>query len=348
MWVRLFLALYAIAIGTKVLFRRLFRGPKRPGWGFLFEATIEIARGIVRRGASRLNAGQGLGVLSVPVAPADSRRVSFERKLLAELPTEVHTPASFAPGEPTILYLHGGGYVTCSPATHRELTRRLAIAAGARVYVPDYRKAPAHVFPAQVDDAVACYRELLASGVSPRTLFIGGDSAGGGLCLALLQRLREANETLPCGVLLLSPWVDLECTGETLLKHAEYDYLAGDLVSAAAKIYAAQTDLTHPHISPLKADLRGMPPMIVQTGGAEVFMAENVAFVELARSAGVDITHEITEHMVHVFQAFVLVSPEGNKAIQSLGRFVRERAGLAMAPAAEVAAPVAAVAQTAQ
>ncbi len=332
MWFRLQIVLYALAISAWVAVRRLFRGPKRPGWSYTFECGVEIVRGIVRRGADRLHAGGSLSPLFVPSAPASSKRVRTEAAQLAGLPTEIHTATSFEPGQPTILYLHGGGYVTCSPATHRELTRQLAIAAGARCFVPNYRKAPAHVFPAAVDDAVACYREILGSGVAASTLFIAGDSAGGGLCLALLQRLREAGEPLPRAAILLSPWVDLTCQGETLTTHAEFDYLSAEMITGAAKLYASTTPLDHPHLSPINADLAGFPPLLVQTGGAEVFVSENLAFVERARAAGVDVKHELMEHMVHVFQAFVLVSSPGRDAIESAGRFVREQAGLPLPP----------------
>lgn len=335
MWMRLFLVLYALYVGTLVFFRRLLSGPKRPGWSFTFESGVEIVRRLVRRGAVLLESGQGLRPIPGMPVP-QSARVRTERTELAGLRTEVHTPAGFTNDHPTILYLHGGGYVSCSPGTHRELTRRLAIAAEARCVVPDYRKAPAHVFPAAVDDAVACYRALLAQGVPPQKLFVGGDSAGGGLTLALLQRLRDAGEPLPRAALLLSPWVDLACTGETLHKHAEYDYLSADMIVQAAKLYARDEALTHPHISPIHADLAGLPPLMVQTGGAEVFVSENLALVERARAAGVEVTHEIADDMVHVFQAFVMVSRPGHDAIQSLGKFVRGKVGVVTEGAAAV------------
>jgi epsilon-lactone hydrolase len=325
MWMRFLIVVYALAVATLVFVRRLFRGPKRPGWNFTFETGVEIVRRLVRRGESALAAGKALPPLPDPPRSPASSRVRTETGVLAGLPTEFHTALERGDAPlATILYLHGGGYVSCSPATHRELTRRLAIAANARCVVPNYRKAPEHVFPAAVDDAVACYHELLVSGVSSSALFIAGDSAGGGLCLALLQRLRELDAPMPRAALLLSPWVDLACTGETLRSHAEYDYLAADLIAHAAKTYADGESLEHPQISPLHMDFTGIPPLYIQTGGAEVFVSENLALVEKARAAGVQVTHEIAEHMVHVFQAFVIVSRRGQEAIHALGRFVRE------------------------
>lgn len=330
MLLRFFLVVFALWTGIRVGLRRLFRGPARPGWTFQFETAVEITRRLIRSKASLLTEpqpGQPMFPKDLAVPLRESRRVKHVVGEHAGVPAETHTPATWQPGHPTLLYFHGGGYVSCSPGTHRELLRRIALASGARCIAPDYRKAPDHVFPAAVDDASACYRELLSSGVAASDILVGGDSAGGGLALALMLRLRDEGAPLPRAAVLLSPWVDLECNGESLHAHAPFDYLNHELALGAARLYAGEASLRDPLVSPLYADLTGLPPMLVQTGGAEVFATENLALVEKARAAGVQVTHEITEHMVHVFQAFTVVVAEGRVAIASIGAFVRQQTG---------------------
>jgi acetyl esterase/lipase len=254
------------------------------------------------------------------------RSIALEQKLetttFAGLPVDIHTPHSWTTGGPTILYLHGGAYISCSPGTHRDLVSRIAFACGARCVVPDYRLAPVHPFPAAIDDALSAYHALLADGVDPRTLFLAGDSAGGGLSVAILLSLRDAGSPLPRGAVLLSPWVDLAGTSETMLTNRAYDYLSGDTL-ATAKLYAKDAELSHPLVSPVYAELAGLPPLLVQSGDAEILFAENQRLVERARAAGVLVQHEIEPGMVHVFQGFASVSPQGRAAIVSIGRFVR-------------------------
>lgn len=334
------LALLALGVLLRVAWLRLVRGPKHPRWRFLFELVAEIARSVMRRGFANIDAvGIGGGGRRAGRAiPAElAGKVVCEPTTHAGLRTEVHTPEGWAPGAPTLLYLHGGGYVTCSPGTHRELIARIAGASGARAVAVDYRKAPRHPYPAAVEDALGAYRELLAAGVAPGTLFVGGDSAGGGLTLTLLQRLRDAGEPLPRAALLLSPWVDLEGTGESVRSNAAFDYLSEHMLSFAAQAYLGGADRRDPLVSAVHADLRGLPPLLVQTGGAELFLSENTRFVERAREHRVDITHEIEDGMVHVFQVFAQISPEARSAIERIGRYVRERSLPAAIPAAAAA-----------
>jgi monoterpene epsilon-lactone hydrolase len=183
-----------------------------------------------------------------------------------------------------------------------------------------------HPFPAAIDDALSAYYALLAEGVEASTIFLAGDSAGGGLSVATLLSLRDAGAPLPRGAVLLSPWVDLAGTGETMLTNRVYDYLAGDTV-ATAKLYAKEAGLSHPLVSPVYAELSGLPPLLVQSGDAEILFSENQRLVERARAAGVDVRHEIEPGMVHVFQGFAAVAPQGRAAIASIGRFVRSLAG---------------------
>jgi len=301
---------------------RLFRGPKRPGWTFRFEILVAVLREAIALTGLKAVSGQSRRRLSTRVPRSIALEQKLESTTFAGLPVDIHTPHSWTPGGPTILYLHGGAYISCSPGTHRELVSRIAFACGARCVVPDYRLAPDHPFPAAIDDAVSAYHALLAEGVDPRTLFLAGDSAGGGLSVATLLSLRDAGSPLPRGAVLLSPWVDLAGTSETMLTNRTFDYLSGDTV-ATAKLYAKDAELSHPLVSPVYAELAGLPPLLVQSGDAEILFAENQRLVERARAAGVLVQHEIEPGMIHVFQGFASVSPQGRAAIVSIGRFVR-------------------------
>jgi acetyl esterase/lipase len=229
-------------------------------------------------------------------------------------------------GDRVVLYLHGGGYVIGSINSHRDLGGRLSRAAGARVLVLDYRLAPEHPFPAAVDDALAAYRWLLAEGHAPQNIAIGGDSAGGGLTLATLLALRDAGETLPAAGICLSPWTDLAGTGESLRTKAEADPMVQwSRLAQYAAAYLGEQDARTPLASPLYADLRGLPPLLIQVGTAETLLDDASRVAARARSAGVDVTYEAWDDMIHVFQAFAALLPEGQQAIERIGAFVRER-----------------------
>jgi acetyl esterase/lipase len=201
---------------------------------------------------------------------------------------------------------------------------RLALAANARVVAVDYRLAPRYPFPAAIEDCESAYRALLASGESPDRLIVGGDSAGGGLALALLQRLRDAGLGMPCAAFLISPWVDLTCSSESIRRHASYDYLPVSGLPVAAKHYLGETDARHPLVSATFADLHGLPPLLVHIGGAELFHDEDRAFVTRARAAGVDVTEHVADGMIHVWHLFAALFPESRLAIAAIGAYVRD------------------------
>ena len=322
-WV-LYFRLFLVALGAAV--RRLLRGPRHRSWSFRFEVLVDVLREAITLSGLSGVSGPASRRLATRAPRHLARELTLESITFAGLPADIHTPRSWKRGAPTILYLHGGAYISCSPRTHRELVARIALACGARCIVPDYRLAPRHPFPAAVEDAVACYRALLGEGIDPRTLFLAGDSAGGGLSVATMLSAREAGLPMPRGAVLISPWVDLAGTGETMRTNRAYDYLAGDTI-ATAKLYAKDTDLAHPLVSPVYADLSGLPPLLVQSGDAEILFSENQRLVERARAAGIDVTHEIEPGMVHVFQGFAAVCPQGLVAIASIGAFVRSLGG---------------------
>jgi acetyl esterase/lipase len=224
-----------------------------------------------------------------------------------------------------ILYLHGGGYVIGSINTHKELASRLSRAARARVLVIDYRMGPEHPHPAAVEDASAAYRWLLANGAKPSSIAIAGDSAGGGLTVATLVALRDAGVALPAAGVCLSPWVDLEGIGESMTSKAAVDPMVqrDGLLKMAAAYLAGQNPRT-PTASPLYANLSGLPPLLIQVGTAETLLDDSTRIAERARKAGVQVTLEPWEDMIHVWQAFAPLLPEGQQAIERIGEFVRQ------------------------
>lgn len=319
---RLFVVLTIVTSSVRVFFRRLFRGRAEPTWSLPFEVAVDVERRFMQNGFGEAKDGLPISDAPVPRDPRLVTRVALSTMDLGGLATEVHTPQGWREGEATLLYWHGGGYISCSPRTHRDLVSRIALHSGARCFVPNYRKAPAHPFPTALDSAVHVFEALLASGVEPASLFFGGDSAGGGLSLALALRLREAGSPLPRALVLLSPWVDLTGSGDSV-KTAHLDILDAEMIASGASLYAGTTALDHPHVSPLHADLTGLPPLLVQTGQREVFYSENHTFVERARAAGVTVTHEVSPGMVHVFQTLAFLNARANSAVRSIGTFVR-------------------------
>lgn len=226
----------------------------------------------------------------------------------------------------TVLYLHGGGYVIGSVETHACLIDGIGRAAGCRMLALDYRLAPEHPFPAAVDDVVAAYRWLIGQGADPARTVIAGDSAGGGLTVAALVALRDAGVPVPAGGICLSPWADLEGLGESMSTRAEADPMVGrDGLLNMARLYLGTTEARHPLASPLHADLRGLPPLLVQVGDAEVLLDDATRLAERARAAGVDVEIEVWPEMVHVFQAFAPMLPEGREAVARIGDWARAR-----------------------
>jgi acetyl esterase/lipase len=224
-----------------------------------------------------------------------------------------------------VLYLHGGGYVVGSLDTHRDLAARVGRAGGARVLAIDYRLAPEHPHPCAVDDAVRAYRWLLAQGIAPARLAIAGDSAGGGLTIATLVALRDRGLPAPAGAVCFSPWVDMEAAGESMRTIVDDPMLDRELILYFARHYLGTTDPRTPLAAPLHADLRGLPPLLVQASRHECLRDDAVRIVERARAAGVDAALELTDEVPHVWQIFAAILPEGREAIERAGAFLRRR-----------------------
>ncbi len=231
-----------------------------------------------------------------------------------------------------IYYLHGGGYTIGSVNSHAALVARLCQAAGARSLAVNYRLAPEHPFPAAVEDAVAGYRWLLEQGTGPERTTIAGDSAGGGLTVATLVALRDQGVPLPAAAVCLSPWVDLEGLGDSIRTKAAADPMIDEPhLHESASAYLAGADPRTPLAAPLYADLAGLPPLLVHVGSAEVLLDDSIRLAERAKAAGVDVTLEVWDEMIHVWHFMAGILPEGQQAIDRVGQFVRERAPVAAA-----------------
>lgn len=234
-----------------------------------------------------------------------------------------------APGatDRAILYLHGGGYVIGSIATHRDIAARISRESAARVLLAGYRLGPEHPFPAAVDDAVTSYRWLREQGIPAANLAIAGDSAGGGLTMATLLALRDGGDELPaCGV-CLSPWVDLTQSGRSMIDRDALDPMVHkNTLDEMARMYLNGADASQPLASPLNGELGGLPPLLIQVGTSETLYDDSVRLAERARAAGNHVVFEPWEDMIHVFQSFSML-PEAQRAVARIGEFVRTHAG---------------------
>lgn len=242
---------------------------------------------------------------------------------LSGVPVEWLTPPDSSTGQ-CLLYLHGGGYIVGSPATHRALAGRLARAAGVRAVVPDYRLAPENPHPAPLEDALAVYEHILASGFAPESVVIGGDSAGGGLALATMINARDRGLPLPAAAICMSPWVDLEATGESVARCADSDpVVAPNHIRSFARMFLGGGDPRDPLAAPLHADLRGLPPLLIQVGDNETLLDDSRRLAAKADTAGVHVNLRVWPHMFHVWQLFASELDEGGAAIREAGDFVR-------------------------
>ena len=224
-----------------------------------------------------------------------------------------------------VLYLHGGAYVVGSPRTHRGFAAQIALAGDAPVHLLDYRLGPEHKHPAALEDALAAYRELLASGLEPGSIVVCGDSAGGGLAVALAIRLRDSGEPLPGGLALLNGWFDLTCSGESMQTNARRDAgLLRPWTVHGGDLYRGDADPLDPELSPLFADLTGLPPTYIQVGEHDIVLSDSEGLARRAREAGVDVGYSHFEGMWHDFQLGAGLLREADEAKEDLGRALHD------------------------
>jgi acetyl esterase/lipase len=258
--------------------------------------------------------GRAVGLAAdVTVQPVDANGVHAE-----------WTSTPDADPSKAILYLHGGGYVICSLDSHRHLAAETGRASGARTLAIDYRLAPEHPFPAPIEDTVAAYRYLLASGLKPSGIALAGDSAGGGLVVGALLAIREAGLPLPACGWCISPWVDMEALGESFTDRAAADpTVQKATIQMMAQLYLGGADPRHPHAAPLYGDLRGLPPLLIQVGAAETLLDDSVALARKAGAADVIVDLQIWPEMIHIWHIYFPMLAAARRAIAAGGYFVR-------------------------
>jgi acetyl esterase/lipase len=250
------------------------------------------------------------------------RGISFARSSCGGVPGESVTVRGAGPNARTVLYLHGGGYCSGSPATHRAITGRLAKESDARVFAADYRLAPEHPFPAAVDDAVAAYGGLLAEGVAPDSITIAGDSAGGGLSVATAVRLRDLGLPGPGTLVLFSPWVDLTLGSLERPPRGEI-MITRPWIKECARFYVAGTDAGNPLASPIQSDLRGLPPVLIQVGADELLLTDSRRLQVTLQGAGVSVVLQEFPRRWHVFQANAGLLADANRALADAAAWIR-------------------------
>ena len=279
-----------------------------------------------------------------PEMPLDELRHMFERwgditgepggvdyieTAAGEVPALWAAPKNCAQDR-VLLCAHGGGYVVASMYTHRKVYAHVAKAIGCRALIVDYRRAPENVHPGPVNDMVMAYKWLLDQGIRPNHVALIGDSAGGGLAVTTILRARQHGLPVPAATMPLSPWLDMEATGQTFDTNAQRDLLVTrDIIQAMAGMFLGDRgDRRDPLANPLYADLAGLPPMYIQLGADETLLDDSRKLADLARKSGVDVTLEIVPEMQHVFQFLAGTAPEADAAIRRLGDWVRPKLGL--------------------
>lgn len=262
---------------------------------------------------------------AIPARTPSEAAVRFEEIDAGGVPAWWCAPRGQDRLERVVVYFHGGGYVIGSPSTHREIAARLAHGARARVLLVDYRLSPEHRFPAAQQDCQRAFEWLLEQGVDPATLALAGDSAGGALCLATLLVRRDAGASLPAAAILICPWVDPLCDGGSMIQNEPYDFGDRELLVGWIKSHATDTQIGLPALSPIAADLRGLPPLLIQAGGAEILLDQITSFAESARASGVDVQYTIYPEMFHDFPTIASLVPQGREACEEMIAFLERR-----------------------
>jgi monoterpene epsilon-lactone hydrolase len=271
--------------------------------------------------------------------PLPELRAGYDRELARNLPPEGVTVAQVdmdgvsaalvtpdvVKDERTMLYIHGGGYVSGGPAAYHGIAGHYARMLGARVYVPDYRLAPEHPFPAALDDAVIAYKWLVNGVVDARKIVLAGDSAGGSMVVSLMVRARNAGVPLPVAGVAISPWANLEMTGASYMTREGIDPLCTrEFLVRMARVALGGTRPNDPDVSPVFADVRGLPPILVQIGESEVMLSDAIRLATHLAENCVRTSLEVWPGMFHVWPMFAGILPDGMQALES-GSFFLDR-----------------------
>lgn len=311
--------------------RRVVKGPRRPGWNWTMELGTEVLRTQLRV-AFTMPVNQSRSFLdSFRFDPPALSRVEITPVSQEAVRGSWFVPRASQP-KLTVLYLHGGGY-SYYPKAHAGLIALITLKANARTFALDYRLSPEHCFPAQLEDGVNAYQWLLNTGVSPNHLVVAGDSAGGNLALVLLFTLRDRHLPLPALAVAMSPPVDFgladkpDAGGGSMVANAPFDWIEAPMLLKWAGWFCQCDQRMNPLVSPMYADLRGLPPIYIQAGRAEILYDSIEAFATSARKAGVNVTLESWADMNHDFQMFGSRVPQSAEALRRLGEVIKAHAG---------------------
>ncbi|MCB1190395.1 MAG: alpha/beta hydrolase [Leptospiraceae bacterium] len=230
-----------------------------------------------------------------------------------------------------LLYFHGGGYHMCSPYTHKRLVYKVCRTARLKSLVIDYRKSPEHRFPAPIEDGEKAYNWLLERGYKSENIVFGGDSAGGGLTMAVLLQIKERGYPLPKAAFCISPWVDLECIGDTTITKKDRDPWLGLMpIKSYARTYLNGNHPRHYLASPIYGDLKGLPPILIHVGSDEILLDDARRLYEKALESGTYAKLKVWENMIHVFQSFDAFFKDAHKSIYEIGKFLRTNLAVSM------------------
>ncbi|WP_404364012.1 alpha/beta hydrolase [Marinobacter sp.] len=290
----------ALEAGLRQTMRRLVRPLLNP------RISLPVQRVLIRQAYHTSRPPRGSQFEAFKCGGVPARRVTCNRT-----------------GKGVLLYFHGGGYILGSPETHRGLTGHLAQATGNTVIVPDYRLAPEHPWPAALDDALAAYQALLDDGHRAGDIAVAGDSAGGGLTLALAMRLRDLELPLPACLTVFSPWTDL--SNSQLAEPDCEPVLTKAWIDKAARHYAGDTPFDEPLLSPVYGDLKGLPPLLIQAGSQEILLNDAVRLAERAREHDVHTVFEIYNELWHVFQVHAGQLERATEAIRAAASHITGR-----------------------
>lgn len=320
-WFVLYLWLSMVSVAIA----RFRRGPLRPTWSFGYEVVIRAQKRLHERVARLTPQEERRAWASLKGQNPSLKRVTWTRLVLADIDCIDISPRERRFSERVILYLHGGGFLYGSDHSHGELCSRIALSAGGRLVFPLYRLAPEHPFPAALEDALAVYRSLLDAGVLPSDIVVAGDSAGGNLALALLVALRDRGQPLPAAAVLISPCVDLAARTGSMEQNKRFDWASPWMFDRWQREYLAGKDAADPLASPAHADLRGLPPLLIQIGTAEMLYDQVTSLARRAKEAGVEVTFDEYADRVHLWHALTPMFPEFQASIDRIGKYVLER-----------------------
>lgn len=306
---------------AKVSARRTMQGPQRPSWNFATEVMVELMREEFKRAPS-MPITQWRYEQDLFARNALYRKEPTQTILIKDIVCDWVLPNG-QEDLPVLIYLHGGGYTIGSMYTHGPLVHRLARRANRKILFPYYRLAPEHPYPTAIEDSVLVYQWLLEQNVSPKDIVIGGDSAGGGLTMATFLALRDRQIPLPAGGMLLSPWVDATASLPSTWANEGQDWLMRSGVEFYGSHYISEDQRKDPLVSPLFADLTGLPKLLIQVGDAELLRDEAIALGEKATAAGVQADVRVWPDMIHSWQLMSPMIPQAAGAIDELAEFLK-------------------------